>query len=345
MGPQSPPHKKTWGVFVADEAQRIKNRNTTSDAVKGIKRHRSWALTGTPLENAEDELASIVEFVDQGDLSSDKHYLPGLTLRARHQELQLRRKKAEVLQDLPPKSTTKLPISLLPAQQNSYDRAEKEGIIHLRELGRDVRIQHVLELIARLKQICNADPETGQSSKIEDIRQRVETLTRQGNRAIVFSQYTSAGFGVAAIAEALQDFSPLSFTGELSLEERRSVIGRFRTNDSHKALILSLRAGGVGLNLQEASYVFHLDRWWNPAIERQAEDRSHRYGQTIPVHVFKYSCIATIEERIDRILERKQELFDELVDDVSLDLARALSAEDLFGLFKLDRPRTSGAGL
>ena len=344
-GPQSPPHKKTWGVFVADEAQRIKNRNTTSDAVKGIKRHRSWALTGTPLENAEDELASIVEFVDQGDLSSDKHYLPGLTLRARHQELQLRRKKAEVLQDLPPKSTTKLPISLLPAQQNSYDRAEKEGIIHLRELGRDVRIQHVLELIARLKQICNADPETGQSSKIEDIRQRVETLTQQGSRAIVFSQYTSAGFGVAAIAEALQDFSPLSFTGELSLEERRSVIGRFRTNDSHKALILSLRAGGVGLNLQEASYVFHLDRWWNPAIERQAEDRSHRYGQTIPVHVFKYSCIATIEERIDRILERKQELFDELVDDVSLDLARALSAEDLFGLFQLDRPRTPGAGL
>ena len=344
-GPQSPPHKKTWGVFVADEAQRIKNRNATSDAVKGIKRHRSWALTGTPLENAEDELASIVEFVDQGDLSSDKRYLPGLTLRARHQELQLRRKKAEVLQDLPPKSTTKLPISLLPAQQNSYDRAEKEGIIHLRELGRDVRIQHVLELIARLKQICNADPETGQSSKIEDIRQRVETLTQQGNRAIVFSQYTSAGFGVAAIAEALQDFSPLSFTGELSLEERRSVIGRFRTNDSHKALILSLRAGGVGLNLQEASYVFHLDRWWNPAIERQAEDRSHRYGQTVPVHVFKYSCIATIEERIDRILERKQELFDELVDDVSLDLARALSAEDLFGLFQLDRPRTPGAGL
>ncbi len=344
-GPQSPPHKKTWGVLVADEAQRIKNRNATSDAVKGIKRHRSWALTGTPLENAEDELASIVEFVDQGDLSSDKRYLPGLTLRARHQELQLRRKKTEVLQDLPPKSTTKLPISLLPAQQNSYDRAEKEGIIHLRELGRDVRIQHVLELIARLKQICNADPETGQSSKIEDIRQRVETLTQQGNRAIVFSQYTSAGFGVAAIAEALQDFSPLSFTGELSLEERRSVIGRFRTNDIHKALILSLRAGGVGLNLQEASYVFHLDRWWNPAIERQAEDRSHRYGQTVPVHVFKYSCIATIEERIDRILQQKQELFDELVDDVSLDLARALSAEDLFGLFQLDRPGTPGAGL
>ena len=92
------------------------------------------------------------------------------------------------------------------------------------------------------------------------------------------------------------------------------------------------------MNLQEASYVFHLDRWWNPAIERQAEDRSHRYGQTVPVHVFKYSCIDTIEERIDRILVQKQELFDELVDDVTLDLTTALSAGQLFGLFGLEPP-------
>ena len=94
----------------------------------------------------------------------------------------------------------------------------------------------------------------------------------------------------------------------------------------------------MGLNLQEASYVVHLDRWWNPAVERQAEDRSHRYGQTSPVHVFKYSCIGTIEERIDQILEQKQELFDELVDDVSIDLAKSLSAGQLFGLFGLENP-------
>ena len=337
-GPHSPPRRKTWDVLVADEAQRIKNRNATSEALKGIKRLRSWALTGTPLENNEEELASIVEFVDHGELVSQDRYYPGAQLRSRHRELQLRRKKGEVLQDLPPKLTAKLDIPLLSGQLESYNRAERDGMVHLRELGADVRVQHVLELIARLKQICNADPKTGESSKIDDIRQRIETITQQGNRALVFSQYTSAGFGVAAIAEALREFRPLSLTGDLSLNARRSVIHQFRTDDSHKALILSLRAGGVGLNLQEASYVFHLDRWWNPAIERQAEDRSHRFGQTVPVHVFKYSCIDTIEERIDAILAQKQELFDELVDDVTLDLAVALSAGQLFGLFGLEPP-------
>ena len=337
-GPGSPPRRRTWDVLVADEAQRIKNRNATSEALKGIKRLRSWALTGTPLENNEEELASIVEFVDHGELVSEHRYYPGAELRNRHRELQLRRKKGEVLADLPPKLIEKRNISLLSEQRKSYDRAEQDGIVHLRELGAEVQVQHVLELIARLKQICNADPKTGESSKIEDIRERIETLTQQGNRALVFSQYTSAGFGVGAIAQALKGFNPLSLTGDLSQDARRSVINGFRTDDSHKALILSLRAGGVGLNLQEASYVFHLDRWWNPAIERQAEDRSHRYGQTVPVHVFKYSCIDTIEERIDRILMQKQELFDELVDDVTLDPTTALSAGQLFGLFGLEPP-------
>ena len=336
--PYSPLGKKTWDVLVADEAQRIKNPNPTSRAVKGLKRKRSWALTGTPLENNEEELASIVEFVDHHEGLPPNTYSPGLTLRERHRELQLRRKKAEVLQDLPPKLTTKLKIPLLPKQQRSYERAERDGIVHLRELGADVRVQHVLELIARLKQICNSEPESGESSKFEDIRSRVETLANQDNRALVFSQYTSAGFGVAAMSEVLREFDPLTFTGDHTMEERRDIIRRFRTDDRHKALIVSLRAGGVGLNLQEASYVFHLDRWWNPAVERQAEDRSHRYGQDVPVQVFKYSCIGTIEERIDRILEQKQELFDELVDDVSIDLAKSLSADQLFGLFGLDIP-------
>jgi SNF2 family DNA or RNA helicase len=102
-------------------------------------------------------------------------------------------------------------------------------------------------------------------------------------------------------------------------------------------LVLSLRAGGQGLNLQEASYVFHFDRWWNPAIEHQAEDRSHRMGQTVPVNVFKYLCENTIEERIDQILRRKQAFFDELVDDVTLDLRAKLTEGELLGLFDLRR--------
>ena len=339
---QSPLRRKTWGVLVADEAQRIKNRNPTSAAVKGLKRNRSWALTGTPLENNEEELASIIEFVDHGELVSHDHYSPGLKLRERHRELQMRRKKGNVLKDLPPKLTTKLSIELLSGQRRSYERAEREGIVYLRELGADVRVQHVLELIQRLKQICNAEPETGESSKFEDIRRRMESLALQGHRAIVFSQYVSNGFGVDAMAGVLREFDPLTFTGELSPEDRRDIIRRFRNGNQHKALIVSLRAGGVGLNLQEASYVFHVDRWWNPAVERQAEDRSHRYGQLMPVHVFKYSCIDTIEERIDRILESKQELFDQLVDDVTIDLGKSLSAGELFGLFGLENPSLGG---
>jgi len=336
--------RKPWDVVVSDEAQRIKNRNSTSDAVKGLKRRRSWALTGTPVENDEEELASIMEFVDHVEGETHRRYSAGPALRSRHRELQLRRRKEDVLEDLPPKMVAKIPVELGASQRRSYDRAEQEGIVHLRELGRDVRVQHVLELITRLKQICNAEPETGESAKFEEIRGRIETLAAEGNRALVFSQYRASGFGVEAVAEALRDFRPLTFTGAQSPEERRDIIDRFRRNDEHKVLVVSLRAGGVGLNLQEASYVFHLDRWWNPAVERQAEDRSHRFGQTVPVHVFKYSCVNTIEERIDRILEQKQELFDELVDDVSINLSSVLTARELFGLFGLEAPSGAAQG-
>ena len=204
-----------------------------------------------------------------------------------------------------------------------------------KSLGSEVRVQHILELITRLKQICNVDPETGESSKLEDIRDRLEQLTAQGHKALIFSQYTNDVSGVAAVANRLREFSPITLTGETPMQDRAAVIDRFKTSDRHKALIMSLRAGGLGLNLQEASYVFHLDRWWNPAIERQAEDRTHRMGQTVKVNVIKYSCAGTIEQRIDEILERKQELFDRLIDDVSLDLSARLSRDELLGLFGL----------
>ena len=165
----------------------------------------------------------------------------------------------------------------------------------------------------------------------------MELLADQGHKALVFSQYTSDTAGVAAAASYLRDFNPLVITGDVPLPDRPAIIERFKNNEEHQALIISLRAGGLGLNLQEASYVFHLDRWWNPAVERQAEDRSHRMGQTAKVNVIKYSCTDTIEERIDAILARKQDLFDRLVDDVSMDLSSRLSREELFGLFGLER--------
>lgn len=157
----------------------------------------------------------------------------------------------------------------------------------------------------------------------------------------MFSQYTSDNFGVVAATQYLSEFKPLSFTGGLAAQERQAVIERFKADSEHCALVLSLRAGGLGLNLQEASYVFHLDRWWNPAVESQAEDRSHRMGQSVKVNVIKYSCAGTIEQRIDEILERKQKLFDELVDDVSLDLSAQMTREELFGMFGLETTAAS----
>ena len=334
---QSLVRRKAWDVVVADEAQRIKNRNDTSGSLKGLNRVRSWALTGTPVENHEEELASILEFVDHDQNGLPKRYQPGPELFSLHRQLQLRRRKGDVLDDLPEKQVTLLPIELHARQRASYDKAEQEGVVYLRSLGRDINIQHVLELITRLKQICNADPMNGESSKLDDIRERLELLVSQGHKALIFSQYTSDTAGVAAAASQLREFSPLVITGDVPLQDRPSIIERFKSDAQHKALVISLRAGGLGLNLQEASYVFHLDRWWNPAVERQAEDRSHRMGQSAKVNVIKYSCTDTIEERIDDILARKQDLFDRLIDDVSLDLSSRLSRDELFGLFGLER--------
>ena len=324
-----------FGAVVVDEAQRIKNRNETSEVVKSIPRRRSWALSGTPIENDEEELASIMEFVDHDGSAPVRRYRAGAALRERHRALQLRRKKADVLEDLPPKLETRLKIPLHPDQRLSYERAERDGIVYLNSLGSEVGIRHVLELIARLKQICNADPKTGASSKLDDIRDRLLRLAAQGHRALIFSQYTSDTAGVAAAANRLRDLNPLTLTGDMPSWQRSAVVDRFRNEPAHKALILSLRAGGVGLNLQEASYVFHLDRWWNPAVERQAEDRAHRVGQPVKVNVIKYVCENTVEERIDRILDRKRALFDRLIDDVSIDLSSCIERTELMELFGL----------
>ena len=324
-----------WDTVVADEAQRIKNRVETSDAVKRLRRARSWALTGTPIENREDELASILEFVDHDGTSPLKRFGVGPELFERHRALQLRRRRQDVLRDLPPKLVSTRRIELMPKQRASYDRAEREGVVYLKSLGAEATIVHVLELITRLKQICNADPRTGDSSKIEDIAARMSEVAARDHKAVIFSQYTSATAGVRLIESRLAGFRPLVLTGDTPVPERPAVIDAFRIGAEYPALIASLGVGGVGLNLQEASYVFHLDRWWNPAVERQAEDRVHRIGQTAKVHVVKYTCADTIEQRIETILEEKQALFDELIDDVTLDLAARLSREELLGLFGL----------
>ena len=335
------PVARQWDLVILDEAQRIKNADTAiSSACKRLRRTRGWALTGTPLENSVEDLKSILQWVDPEPPHSAWYLVSHAELRERLSRVQVRRRKADVLADLPPKLVSTIVLPLTAPQRAAYDRAEQQGVVELQARGLGLRIQNVLELIVRLKQICNFEPRSGRSSKLDDLRERVHTLVAEGHKALVFSQFASAESGARAIAARL-GVPALAYTGDLSPVEREQVLARFRQDEQYPVPVLALRAGGQGLNLQQASYVFHFDRWWNPAVEQQAESRSHRIGQRYPVNVYAYLCEGTIEERIAKVLEEKQAIFDEVVDGATIDLTAHLSGDDLFGLFGLRDPRAA----
>lgn len=321
------PGRRIWDVVVVDEAQHIKNDGTElSMVLKALHRRRAWALTGTPVENRAEDVASIVDFIAPGKLDR-REMMAGL--RRALTELQLRRRRADVLPDLPPKTSFPVEVVLGPAQRTAYDRAEQEGRVWLRSLGADVTISHVLELILRLKQVCNACPRTGVSEKRDDLVRRVACVVAAGEKALVFSQFAAEPFGVAMLARHLAPFRPVVITGGMSAAARERAIATFHRDPERSVMVLSLRAGGIGLNLTAASAIFHFDRWWNPAVETQAEDRAHRIGQTRPVQTFAYLCRGTIEQRIAEILAEKRVLFADLVDDVGVSALRRLDLPTL----------------
>ena len=292
------PGRRMWDVVVADEAQRIKNEDTElSMVLKALHRRRSWALTGTPVENCADDVASIIDFVAPGRLDR-REMMHGL--RGALGELQLRRRRIEVLPDLPPKTGVPIAVTLGPVQRAAYDRAERDGLVWLRTLGTDIRISHVLELTLRLKQLCNACPQTGASAKLDDLLYRIGRVAAAGEKALVFSQFTTEPFGVAMLARHLAPFRPIVLSGGMQPASRDAAMATFARDPARSVMVLSLRAGGIGLNLTAASSVFHFDRWWNPAVEAQAEDRTHRIGQTRPVRTYAYLCPDTVEQRIAR---------------------------------------------
>ena len=322
-----------FDLAVLDESQRIKNRTSaTSRAARAISRSRNWALTGTPVENSSEDLVGIFEFLAPGFLSPE--------MRPRRMgrmvgDYVLRRTKDRVLTDLPPKLFHDEEFDLTPEQRETYDMAEQDGVLRLGDLGQAASIQHVFELVLRLKQICNFDPATGSSAKLERLAAGLEEVAASGRKAIVFSQWVDT---IKRLSRRLDRFGCLEYHGGIPSRQRDGVIGQFREDPSRHVMLISYGAGGVGLNLQFASYVFLFDRWWNPAVEDQAINRAHRIGTTGPVTVTRFLTLATIEERIDRVLQEKRELFDTIFSGAEPHRKLGLTQEELFGLFDLKSP-------
>lgn len=324
----------SFDLVVLDEAQRIKNTSsTTSQVVRSIRRTRNWALTGTPIENTPDDLVGIFEFLSPGYLR------PGLGAK-RLQELVsehiLRRTKDMVLTDMPPKMFREAELDLSPEQRATYDRAETEGVLHLNEMGESITIQHVFELVLRLKQICNFDPATGASSKLERLVADIEEVAASGKKAIIFSQWVKC---LEILAHQLQRFGPLQYHGQIPSKQRDGVLKQFKEDKSKHVILMSYGAGSVGLNLQFCEYVFLFDRWWNPAVEDQAINRAHRIGAAGPVTVTRMLSVATIEERINEVLQHKREMFAQIIGENSVPSSAGLSQAEIFGLFNLRTPQ------
>lgn len=325
----------SFDLVVLDEAQRIKNRESlTSQVTRGISRKRSWALTGTPIENRPEELASLFEFLEvippRG--TPDLRQLGRLA-----DDYILRRTKDLVMTDMPPRLDRDEYLELTPAQKHSYTTAEKEGVVQLNEMGDSISIQHVFELVLRLKQITNADPLTGESAKLDRLAADMEEVAESGQKAILFSQWTKTLDWLSAELQRRQpQCGTLIYHGGVPTKKREPILTQFKEDPNSHLLLMSYGTGAVGLNLQFSSYVFLFDRWWNPAVEDQAINRAHRIGQQNPVIVTKFISKDTIEERIDLVLQQKRELFAAILGDGdNMNASLSLTASEIFGLFDL----------
>lgn len=305
--------QKLFDVVVVDEAHHIKNPDTAqSRAIRKLSPKYRWALTGTPVQNRLDDLIALFEFIYPDLLtpfdSEDR-------VREKVKPYFLRRRKQEVIKDLPPKIRQDLWLEMEDAQQEAYRRIEHDVIREINDLGDQVTKQHIFAKIQKLKQICNFAPGQTNSPKIVELLEQVEEIAGSGNKVIVFSQYDAEG--VAKIELALKKYGTAKIIGGQSDSIRRAEIDRFKSDERVPVLIASLRSGGEGLNLTEASYVIHFDHWWNPAVMWQAEDRVHRRGQVNSVNIYSYWILDTIDERIHNILERKGLLFKNVVDSLA----------------------------
>lgn len=307
-----------FDVVVLDEAQRIKNLSSkTTLACRMLQRKRSWALTGTPLENNVADLVSIFRFVRQGLLYRG---LPRTEVHSRIKPFFLRRTKEDVFTELPPIFIQEIPLELSKKQIDAYGitfneryKAKSEG--------------ELLSLITKLKQICNFEPSSGESSKLEALTLSLEGLNLNTDKIIIYSQYVKTLNWLSTKLKYVINFE--IYHGGLTEKEKDEVLSRFRLKDGPRALLVSLIAGATGLNLQEASTVIFFDRWWNPAVENQALYRAYRFQRERPLFVIKYLIVNTIEEKIQTILQEKGILFDQYINQAESVSIKPFSGNEL----------------
>jgi non-specific serine/threonine protein kinase len=347
--------RRTWHAVILDEAQNIKNAEslTAQSAKKLVSRHR-LALTGTPLENSLLELWSIFDFLMPGFLDTDKNfrarYVIGgaekpediLGLRVRIAPFMLRRIKDDVAKELPPKTEQVIAVPMTASQQELYEKVRamtrQKVMDTINQKGIKGSTVTILDALLKLRQVA-CHPELvklelaqgyHESSKHDVLHEILEEAIAEGHRALVFSQFTSH----LAILRQWLDAKQVTYLYlDGRTRQRQELVQKFDAPDGPPLFLISLKAGGTGLNLAAADYVIHMDPWWNPAVEAQASDRAHRIGQIRPVFVYKLVSEGTVEEKILELQERKKELFASVVEVSDAVGGAGLTIDDIQSIF------------
>lgn len=329
----------TWSSISIDEAQNIKNAQTKqSRAVRRLKGKHHIALTGTPMENRLSELWSIFDFTNHGYLGSlgqfqkrfvipiekdhDKDKIGQLQAFIRPFLLRRTKQDEDVALNLPDKLEQKEYCPLTVEQATLYEQVLQDTFAEIDKLSAFERRGLVLQMLGRLKQLCNHPAlylkeerplnTVERSTKLEKLSELVETILEQEESCLIFTQYIEMGNIIRAMMKARFGLNVPFLNGSVRKQERDRMIEEFQER-KFPIFLLSLKAGGTGLNLTAANHVIHYDRWWNPAVENQATDRAYRIGQKRFVHVHKFICTGTLEEKIDAMLEKKQSLNDQII--------------------------------
>jgi non-specific serine/threonine protein kinase len=351
-----------WHLAVLDEAQAVKNPGARQTrAAKQLDAHARIALTGTPVENRLGDLWSIFDFINPGLLGSGKEFSsftkrlaarphnPYAPLRELVRPYILRRLKTDkaVIADLPDKTEMKAYCSLTRTQAALYQQAVKELATELDTKSRDDDIKRrgvVLAFLMRFKQICNHPSQwlgdqawaEEDSGKLARLREIAAVVAAKQEKALVFTQFREVTAPLAAFLGSVFGRPGLVLHGGTAVGKRPELIRQFQEDEAVPFFVLSLKAGGTGLNLTAASHVIHFDRWWNPAVENQATDRAFRIGQTKNVLVHKFVCRGTVEEKIDELIDSKRQLSQDLLEGGAELLLTEMKNEALLELVALD---------